>query len=101
MGAPPVRLGIFPGTRVMLATPLAAMRVEADKGVVVDGDDVYEFHGNTETHFDLILRGERVAEVDFFYGLAPPEVNRLTIPTSTLSRLVDAWGEHLRRDGCF
>ncbi len=77
------------------------MRVEVDKGVVVDGDDVYEFHGNTETHYDVSLRGEIVAEVDFFYGLARPDVNRPTIPTGTLSRLVDAWGDHLRRNGRF
>jgi hypothetical protein len=75
------------------------MRVETEQSAIVDGDDVYEFHGSTDTHYDVTLRGEVVAELGYFHGLILPDISRPRIPENVLTRLARMWGAHLERIG--
>jgi hypothetical protein len=62
------------------------VRVQSERSAIVDGDDIYEFHQNTDTHYDVSLRGEIVAELGYFYGLVSPDISRPKIRGNCLAR---------------
>ena len=71
------------------------MHVDPALSAVVDGSDVYVFHANTDTHYDVVLGGRTVAEVDFFYGIVAPEVGHSLLSRKLTRELVQVWGWHL------
>lgn len=73
--------------------------IVANPHTVLDGADVYELHANTDTHFDVFLRGELVAELGYLHGYILPELGLTKLPPSVLETLAELWGRHLHRRG--
>ena len=71
------------------------MHVDPALSAVVDGSDAYVFHANTDTHYDVVLDGRTVAEVDFFYGIVAPEVGHTLLTQKLTTELVRVWGRYL------
>jgi hypothetical protein len=75
------------------------MIVDVGSSSIIDGANRYELHANTDTHFDVFLEREVVAELGYLPGCLFPETGASCLPPQTLRDLAEAWGRHLRSLG--